>query len=210
MNVIYAPITFKADYEKITKLVDDIKGDKAVVTVSQFKSVLEKINVKVKGLVLGCDAGVLENFKGGTVIFIGDGLFHALNIKNSYPDKKVLTLNPYSMALSEITDNDIKRFKLREVLGREWVKNAKSVGIIISTKPGQNNTRKALEIKKELEKIGKNVYLFMFDNVDPDEFLNFKGLDLLINTACPRITMDDFEKFPVRIIDLTIVEKILI
>ena len=39
----------------------------------------------------------------------------------------------------------------------------------------------------ELRKKLKNSYVFICDNIDEGEFENFPGIDIWINTACPRI-----------------------
>jgi 2-(3-amino-3-carboxypropyl)histidine synthase len=135
-------------------------------------------------------------------VFIGDGVFHPLNIKKSYSSKKVFTINPFTLTVAEITDDDVKRYAFREAVGNDKLKHADNVGIILTSKLGQNKTRKALELKTKLERKGKNVYLFLSDNINPDEFLNFLGLDVLVNTACPRIAMDDYSKFPVTVLDI--------
>lgn len=201
MKVVYAQLLFKIDADKLSEIVNKIAGIKAVVTVSQFSRVLEKIKAEVKGLILGCNVSVLKKFEGDTIIFIGDGIFHPLNIKKSYKDKKVLAINPYTFKITEITNADIKRFIFSEAVALDRLKTAKDVGIIVSTKNGQNNSSAAIRIKNKLEKDGKNVYLFLFDTINPEEFLNFKGLDLLINTACPRISMDDAKRFEIPVLD---------
>ena len=65
--------------------------------------------------------------------------------------------------------------------------NADKHGILVSTKPGQENLKQALGIKKELK---KKSYLFLANNIDTNEFENF-GLDSWINTACRRMDMND-------------------
>jgi diphthamide biosynthesis enzyme Dph1/Dph2-like protein len=59
------------------------------------------------------------------------------------------------------------------------------IGIIVSLKPGQNNFYLVEKLKKKLEKLGKKVFVFLFDNIENLEDFNF--IELWINTACPRI-----------------------
>lgn len=202
MRVIYEPLEFNIKrLNQLKKTVNKIKESKAIVTVAQFKHLLKNFDVKTKGTILGCNTSALKGFKGKTIVFIGDGVFHALNIKKNYSDKKVLILNPFNLKIKEIKNQDVKKFLFREAIANDALEHANNIGIIITTKAGQNNFVTAKKLKKIFEKLGKKVYLFLFDNVVADEFLNFKGIDVLINTACPRIGMDDYTKFPIPIIN---------
>jgi len=99
----------------------------------------------------------------------------------------------------------VRKFDFREAVSLDYLKRAVKVGIILSSKSGQFSLDNALRIKEKLENDGKKVYLFLFDNVNPDEFMNFKGIDCLVNTACPRIGMDDYKKFPVPVVNANII-----
>jgi len=62
---------------------------------------------------------------------------------------------------------------------------------LITTKPGQNNLKKALELKSNDKYKDKNFYFFLDDTVNFAELENFNFIDCWINTACPRIAFDD-------------------
>ena len=66
-------------------------------------------------------------------------------------------------------------------------------GILVSTKTGQFNLDSALKIRDELIGKGKTVFLFAGDEITPERVLGFK-VDAWVNTACPRIIDDFFEK----------------
>lgn len=53
----------------------------------------------------------------------------------------------------------------------------------------------ALKIKRKLEKHGKKAYLISLKEVTPEHLLSFRKLDALINTACPRIAIDDAARY---------------
>jgi 2-(3-amino-3-carboxypropyl)histidine synthase len=63
--------------------------------------------------------------------------------------------------------------------------NAEKIGILVSTKPGQENLKKALSLKLK----NKKSYLFLSNNIDIREFENF-GINSWVNTACPRMDFD--------------------
>jgi 2-(3-amino-3-carboxypropyl)histidine synthase len=78
---------------------------------------------------------------------------------------------------------------------------AKTIGILISSKPGQENLKSAEVVKEQLEKKGKKVYMFYFDTLIPEELLNFPQIEAWVNTACPRISIDDIERFDKPVVD---------
>ena len=73
---------------------------------------------------------------------------------------------------------------------RAWFKgkleDAKSVGILVSWKKGQNRIEEARKLKKELESKGKEVTILAFDSVDKNKIEGMK-FDCLISLACPRL-----------------------
>ncbi len=72
-------------------------------------------------------------------------------------------------------------------------KDAQKFGIIVSSKIGQKRWSLAKNLKKTIEKEGKRAYLIMTDNVVPENF--YYGVDAYVNTACPRLTYDDYSRF---------------
>ena len=81
---------------------------------------------------------------------------------------------------------------------------ATEIGILVSLKPGQNNFKKAIELKTQLK--DKNCFIFVFDTLDFNQVENFPFIQCWINTACSRI-LDDYGKFPKPLVDLSDIEK---
>ena len=67
---------------------------------------------------------------------------------------------------------------------------ADKIGILVSTKPGQENLKKAEMLKKKLNKKGKEVYVFVCDDIDVNQFENF-NIQSWVNTACPGLAKDN-------------------
>jgi 2-(3-amino-3-carboxypropyl)histidine synthase len=151
---------------------------------SEIKKILSKTN-KVTEIIqiLGCSK---PNFPKNTqaILLIGSGRFHALSLasKTKLPIYILERDN-----LSEISETDIESFKKRKKASYLKFLNAEQVGILVSTKPGQENLKKAINLKKKLK--DKKSYLFISNNINSEEFENF-GLESWINTACPRLDMD--------------------
>ncbi len=151
------------------------------------------IKAKKKGQILGCDASAALKAKSNVMIYIGSGSFHAdaifLNSK-----KKVLQLNPEMNSVSFFEDGDFKKFLAKKNARLQKLKDSRRVGIWVSTKPGQFNEKLALKVKKELESVGKDVFVFISDLLLKDEMINFRDIEVWVNTACPRIAEDSFPK----------------
>jgi 2-(3-amino-3-carboxypropyl)histidine synthase len=84
---------------------------------------------------------------------------------------------------------------------RERVLGAYRVGILVSTKPGQNRLKRAIFLKKKLEAEGKKVFVFVANEIVPESLLDFPDIEAWINTACYRL-IDDSERFERPIVNL--------
>ena len=74
------------------------------------------------------------------------------------------------------------------------VQESKSFGILIGEKPGQMRRSLALRMKRMLEKHGKKGYLLALEHIGP-ELIDFYPVDAFVNTACPRIAIDDASRY---------------
>jgi len=77
----------------------------------------------------------------------------------------------------------------------EKARQANNFGIIISTKPGQSNPTIALNIQRRLEENGKKAVLLYADEIIPERLLDFTYVEAFVDTACPRLALDDPERF---------------
>ncbi len=189
MKTVFIEAKYKKDIKEVLRNVK-IKGKIGLVTTAQHIHQLkdaQKIikNSVVGGQILGCNFKNAEKIKNkvDAFLFIGSGDFHPLELALR-TDKEVYIANPYNNQVSKISRESLER-KKKEIKGK-YIKflNAKKVGILVSTKPGQYNLKKALEIRKKLK---KESYIFIFNTLRENELENFPDIDIFINTACPRI-----------------------
>lgn len=145
-----------------------------------------------RGQVLGCDASAVTSSQecSDAIVFIGDGMFHALAIKS---DKPVFVIHPLSGEMKQI-NSDIEKLRKKRRGALLAALNSEVFGILVSTKPGQKNIQLAEKIKKDLEKSGKTSAILVSNEFQPMSLGNFMGFDCYINTACPRLC-DDREMF---------------
>lgn len=179
--------------EEIKKI--RVNGKVGLVTTIQHLHKLKDVqkvipNSIIGGQILGCDVSEAIKIKDKVdfFLYIGSGEFHPLEVALK-TGKEVVSFNPFTKKTSKITKKDIEVMK-KKIKGK-YLKflAAEKLGILVSTKPGQYNLKKALELQKKLEK--KLSYIFIFNTLNERELENYSDIDIFINTACPRI---DFKK----------------
>jgi diphthamide biosynthesis enzyme Dph1/Dph2-like protein len=152
----------------------------------EIKEVLEKNhNITLFTQVLGCSSPLIPKETQG-VLIITDGKFHATSLALG-TNLPVYILNRNKLEL--IAKQDISNYQKRKLASYVKFLNARDIGILVSTKPGQQNLERAIELKKKLK--DKNSYLFIGNIIDTNEFENFPQIKSWINTACPRIDMNE-------------------
>ncbi|RLG18369.1 hypothetical protein DRN75_01900 [Nanoarchaeota archaeon] len=184
---LYSTVQYLDCLEKVKKELES-KG----ITVETPKAPL----AKYPGQVLGCSVGKSEL----TSVYIGTGEFHPIAIATTN-NRPVIILNPESNTVSELPVETIEKYKRKKELNRILVEKAETIGILVSVKPGQRKIEAAESLKKQLESNGKKAYIIMFDTLDVSQLDNFPFIQAYINTACPRISDDKFNKPIINITD---------
>ena len=183
------PVQFLDFLDKIKEQLES--ADKEVIL---FKSK----HGKHLGQILGC---AVEKFPGDyqAFLYIGDGKFHptALLYEN---EKEVYCYNPFNDHIEILNQSYIEKVQKRKKGQLAKFLSSDNIGILVTSKSGQNQSKKAEELRLKLEEKGKNAFVFIADEINFNSLENFNFIDVWINTACPRI-MDDFKCLNLR--DLT-------
>ncbi len=216
MDKLFIPVKYKNTLSK--KFMEDInkkicKNIGLFTTIQfteqliQLKKYLENSGKNVfigepnykaleNGQVLGCDISspisILE--KVDCFLYLGTGRFHSILVSME-AEKKVYQANPIAEFIKEIDKEDIEKYKKLIKYNIRKVKNSNKIGILVCTKYGQENLKVAKKIKNKLNKKNKEAHIFIFETLTPEELLNFSDIEAWINTACPRIGIDDIERF---------------
>lgn len=147
------------------------------------------------GQVIGCDysnaisiAKDVEAF-----LFIGGGQFHALGVALS-TSKPTVAADPFDDRAFSVDAEAEKIFKQRWANINE-AKKAKNFGVLVGIKPLQKRLEEALDIKEKLEKDGKTANLLAAREINQEVLMEFPTLEAFVNTACPRISLDDSSGF---------------
>jgi len=143
------------------------------------------------GQVLGCNFEAATKTGAPEILFVGTGLFHPIGIALS-TRSRVIALDPLTGIASEVSGDTLLR---RRFAVMEKARTASSVGIIVSTKSGQQR----LDLARRLVSLSPLATIVMMHEVIPDELLNL-GFDAYVNTACPRLAYDDQIRFPVPVL----------
>jgi len=86
---------------------------------------------------------------------------------------------------------DIKKQMNKIKINLKKFISAKSIGILVSLKPGQQQLILAEKLKLVLEKHNKMVFIFIDNNFNLLDLENFNFIECWVNSACPRIGTDD-------------------
>jgi diphthamide biosynthesis enzyme Dph1/Dph2-like protein len=193
MKTIFIPVNSKLEINesKIMEISEKLPENIALVYSVQYKKQAENIKeifsenhiITKFGQILGCSKPAIPKVTQA-ILLIGEGKFHALSL--AYETK--LPIYIYNTKLEKISAEELNKFEKSQKGSYINFLDSKKVGIMISTKPGQENMEKALALKKELKT--KQNYLFIANNIDTSEFENFPEIQSWVNTACPRIDMN--------------------
>jgi 2-(3-amino-3-carboxypropyl)histidine synthase len=151
--------------------------------------------VTYAGQVLGCDYSTVKSIDDNVdaYIFIGGGDFHAIGIQLA-TGKRTIVADPYLKQARDITS------AAKIMLKKRWAaitkfQDAKRVGIVIGIKTGQRNIISAENLRNLLESTGKESVLLSARECIPENLESFVDIEAFVITACPRLAIDDQERF---------------
>lgn len=165
----------------------------------------------VEGQILGCDAyhdsysePIID--ESDLLVYIGDGMFHPkallLAQMRTKQIKPVLIWNPVTEKIQVIGEADIiDQIKRLRANVMKYL-HAKTIGLLVTVKPGQQYLKNALRIKEKLATEGKKAYIFIDDDLQINLLENYPFVDIWVNTACPRIGTDDITTIPVPLVNI--------
>lgn len=198
--VVYYEYFMDFDFVPLVKLIlKNLKFRKiCLVTTIQFvnnldpvKKFLEKNGFKVYigKDILGCEISSAKRFESliEAYLFIGSGRFHPLGLQEK-TNKPVLFLDIEKRTFENLL-KEKSRLEVKRQMRIQKAGVLKKFGVVISTKAGQISLKTAEKAKVHLEKRGKKVYMIVCDQVTPEKLLGL-GVDVVVNTACPRIRED--------------------
>ena len=206
---------------KLIKELKDYFKEKNIKSVALFASVqftnlndfikqIKKLGIKVnttkakrtneKIQVLGCDCyedsfqeDIIKN--SDAILYIGDGLFHPkallLSQIKSKNFKPIIIFDPIANKIKEINKKDIEKQIQKKKRNLKMFINSRTIGILVTIKPGQQYFNSAKNLKEKLHQENKKAYIFIDNNINITQLENYPFIQCWVNTACPRIGTDD-------------------
>lgn len=192
--------------------VERIKGMKkiAVVSTVQFISTVHVVKQRLadlciehnvtllipqsrplsSGEVLGCTAPQLAADVDG-VLYVGDGRFHleAVMIANPQLQGSYFRYDPYSKRFS-LEGYNHQEMHSRRLAAIESAKTAKSFGLILGTLGRQGSPAVLQELRSSLDRHNLKHMTVLMSEIKPAKLAKFEGIDVWVQVACPRLSID--------------------
>ncbi len=213
-NVEYVEYRIDAPLTLLDKSLDMLKGFKTIGIVTtiqhvhQLNSIREfyerngKIVVigkpygfaKMPGQILGCDVGSSASIDRivDAHVYFGGGIFHPLGALLA-TTKPFLAIEPFGNRIEFI--DRMRETYARKSRGKVLASlEAKNFGVMLTTKNGQHNAQLAGLLKKRIEEQGLSAAILVANTFDFESLNNMREFDAFVNTACPRLAVDDTDR----------------
>ncbi len=213
-NVEYVEYRIDAPLALLDKSLDMLKGFKTIGIVTtiqhvhQLNSIREfyerngKIVVigkpygfaKRPGQILGCDVGSSASIDRivDAHVYFGGGIFHPLGALLA-TTKPFLAIEPFGNRIEFI--DRMRETYARKSRGKVLASlEAKNFGVMLTTKNGQHNAQLAGLLKKRIEEQGLSAAILAANTFDFESLNNMREFDAFVNTACPRLAIDDTDR----------------
>ncbi len=146
------------------------------------------------GQIIGCDYTPLKKISDYVdCFFIIGSKFHSMGACLAV-NKPIIQADPYTNEVINLKDIR-KSLIVSRYTAIEKAKRSNNFAILISTKIGQYDPKTAEMLKEEISRKEKDVIIISADEISTDSLNNFQEVDIFINTACPRLAIDDATKF---------------
>lgn len=151
------------------------------------------------GQILGCSfrsAGSVSD-SVSVYLYIGTGRFHPMGLYLS-TRKPVWMLDPLSGRVGMFDPEVLERFMRKRYAAitraGELMESGEAPCILVTGKPGQKRMDLARDLKEEASRKGSDVGMVHMDLVTPMKIRSL-GFKLCCSTACPRIVVDDSDRY---------------
>ncbi len=145
--------------------------------------------LRYEGQILGCSYNTLFKISDHVDCFLIVGSkFHGLGLALQ-TGKNVYVIDPEVGRTWDLSREVCELLKTRYAY-IERFRESRRIGIVVSVKPGQYRLGLAVELRKILRESGKRAEILVVDDVLPDRLMD-SPFDAFVNTACPRISIED-------------------
>ncbi len=170
---------------KTISLASAIQYIDLIPKIKFYLKSIGKIPIIKPSNILGCNSKAFDK-KADTLLLLADGKFHAINNAVQL-NKEIYIFDTYT--LTKITKQEINEIQAKIKAKQKKFLLYNNIGIITSTKPGQNYSS-PFQLREKIQKLGKKVHIFEADTINLQELENFP-IQLWINTACPGLGIEN-------------------
>jgi 2-(3-amino-3-carboxypropyl)histidine synthase len=152
--------------------------------------------LKYAGQVIGCDYSNAKAVESQVTAFLfcGGGKFHGVGVSLA-TSKPTVVADPYEKRAYSV-EGEAQKIRKQRMTSISEARQAGTFGILIGLKSGQNRLQDAIKIKNKLESKGKKALLLAAREITPESLMQFPTIEAFVNTACPRLVLDDSPRFP--------------
>jgi 2-(3-amino-3-carboxypropyl)histidine synthase len=146
------------------------------------------------GQVLGCDFSAAKDIEHevDTFLIVGGGSFHATGV--AMATRRPVVIADVETGESRTVQDELDRVMRRRSATIGAAMDCDTFGVIIEARPGQRRWNLAQSLADMLHDAGRQAVLMVMRNITPERLVAI-GLDAYVNTACPRLTIDDQSLF---------------
>ncbi len=139
------------------------------------------------GETLGCTSPVFNDVD--VLVFVADGRFHleAAMIRN--PHVKAYRYDPYGKYLT-FEEYEVEKMKAIRLAAINKARTANTFGLVLGTLGRQGNPPIFQRLHKLLKSRGKKVIPFLMAEINPDKLSLISSVEVWIQIACPRLSID--------------------
>ena len=155
--------------------------------------------MKYPGQVLGCNFSAAHSISSevDSYVVVSTGKFHAIGAQLA-SSKDVYILDMHERRLHEIRP-ETDKFLRRRYAKLSKARDARKICIVADTKIGQYRIRLANKIVEQAKAQGLEPVLLTANDVRPSDYENMR-CDAVVFTGCPRVSLDESDKFPMPIL----------
>ncbi|MBS3789828.1 MAG: diphthamide biosynthesis enzyme Dph2 [Candidatus Thermoplasmatota archaeon] len=177
---LYAPVQHLHQLDKLTEILSE-EGYEVVIGEGDDR-------IENPGQVLGCNYSVRVE-DADSHLYLGTGRFHPLGLSFSLM-RDVLIYNPSTGQIDKVDEKERDDFLRKRFASIVQAEECSKIGIMISRKKGQRRMKTAEVIRQVGEKEGKEIIPIELDEINKNS-IDDLNLGCAVNTACPRISLDD-------------------
>lgn len=145
--------------------------------------------LRYEGQILGCSYNTLFKVSDRVDCFLVVGSkFHGIGLALQ-TERDVFVIDPEAGRIEDLSMEVGKLLKNRYAYIEKF-RGSGRVGVIVSVKPGQCRLELAASLKEMLRGSGKDAEILLMDDVLPEQLMDLP-FEAFVNTACPRISVED-------------------